>query len=1059
MQIGHFFTDRPVYATVLSIFVIIVGLLAYFGLPVAQYPEVAPPTISVSATYPGASSEVLANTVAAPLEQEINGVEGMLYMYSQSTSNGQMTLTLTFEVGTDLDQAQVLVQNRVAIAEPRLPEAVRRQGIVTRKVSPDIMMVVHMLSPDSSRDQIYITNYALLQVRDQLARIPGVGDIQVFGAREYAMRVWLDPDKVSSIGMTPEEVVAALRAQNVQVAGGALGAPPLDTNRAFQTSIMLQGRLSEPSEFGNIIVRQGEDGRYTRLSDVARVELGANDYSSNSYLNGQTAVALVMSQRPGANALQTAAQILSTMEDLSQDFPSGLAFDVAYNPTQFIQQSVDAVFQTIIEAVLLVIIVIILFLQTWRAAIIPILTIPISLIGTFAVMSALGFSLNNLTLFGLVLAIGIVVDDAIVVVENVERNLRSGCSPKAAVKRTMTEVGGALVSTTLVLFAVFVPAAFLEGITGQFYRQFAVTIATATAISLFNSFTLSPALSAILLKRQQEGLVQRSHLGRFIGRFFGRFNASFETANGGYSSLVRSMTAHPWLCMAIYAGMIALAAFMFTRVPSGFVPQQDQGYLIVAYQLPPGASLSRTDSVIGRGETIISGVEGAEYAVSFAGFSGATRTIASNAGVTFVGLSRFNKRNRSAGEIQRELQGKLGGGLEEAFTIVLSPPPIPGLGTAGGFRMMVQDRSGQGSSALEAATQSLVAAANQNPNLVGMFSPFEARTPQVFADVDRTRAEILQVPVQNVFSALEVYLGSVYVNDFNLFGRTYRVTAQADSQFRNDLTDITHLRTRSSDGAIVPLGSLVTFKDVIGPDRYPRYNLFPAAEINGNGAPGVSSGEALAVMAGLADEILPQGFDFEWTELAYQQSQQGNTAVFVFALSVLFVFLVLAANYESWAIPLAVILIVPMCLLSAISGIWLRGMDNNILSQIGFVVLISLAAKNAILIVEFAKQREEQGANYVDAAVEAASLRLRPIIMTSLAFILGVIPLMLASGAGAEMRQALGTSVFFGMLGVTVFGLLFTPVFYVLIRMLFGAYADKAEEEDEGCPDDMTESA
>lgn len=1041
MKFPHFFIDRPIFAAVLSIFLLIVGVIAYVSLPVAQYPEVVPPTVVVSAQYPGASAEVIADTVATPLEQEINGVENMLYMYSQSSNDGRMSLTVTFALGTDLDQAQVLVQNRVSVAEPRLPEEVRRIGVTTRKNSPDLLMVVHMISPDDSFDQLYISNYATLQVRDVLARLDGVGDIQMFGARDYSMRVWLDPDRISSFEMTASDVVEAIRQQNVQVAGGALGQPPVVDARAFQTNLQLLGRLTDPEQFEDIVVRTAPDGRFLRLRDVARVELGARDYVTNSYLDGKSAVVLAISQRPGSNALATAESIQAAMAELARDFPPGLEHRIIYNPTEFIAESIDELIITIFEAVFLVVLVVLLFLQTWRASIIPIIAIPVSLIGTFAVMAAFGFSVNNLTLFGLVLAVGIVVDDAIVVVENVERNLRDGLSPREAARKTMTEVGGALLAIGLVLSAVFIPAAFIPGISGEFYRQFALTIAVATIISTFNSLTLSPALSALLLKPHEDG-DRRGGVARVLGApfrwFFNAFNRGFELLAAGYARLVGVVNRGAVAMLVIYVGLIGLTVWGFTRVPTGFIPQQDQGYLITAIQLPDGAALGRTDAIIAEAERIILDTPGIAHTATFSGFSGATRTNASNAGAIFAVMDAFEDRSAAGldgNAILADMRQRLGA-IQGAFIAVFPPPPVQGIGTAGGFRMMLQDRRGRGLEVLQQATNDMVAAANAEPGLVGVYSTFRSSTPQLYVDVDRTKAQILDVPMENLFQTLEIYLGSAYVNDFNLFGRTYRVTAQADAAHRLDPEDISRLRTRSESGAIVPLGSVVTFRDISAPDRVPRYNIYPAAEIDGGSLPGVSSGDAIASMERLAAEILPDGVAFEWTDLAYQQIQAGDTVFFIFPLAVLFVFLVLAAQYESWSLPFAIVLIVPMCLLSAIGGVALRGMDNNILTQIGFIVLIGLASKNAILIVEFARQLEAQGRNRFDAAVEACRLRLRPILMTSFAFILGVVPLLLASGAGAEMRQALGTTVFYGMLGVTFFGLIFTPAFYVLIRGL-----------------------
>lgn len=1040
MKLPHFFIDRPIFATVLSVFVTLIGGVAYLGLPVAQYPEIAPPTIEVRASYPGASAEVVANTVATPLEQEINGVENMLYMTSQATADGNLALTVTFKLGTDLDTAQVLVQNRVAIAEPRLPEDVRRIGVTVRKNSPDMLMVIHLSSPDGSRDQLYISNYATLQVRDVLARLDGVGDVRVFGARDYSMRVWLDPEKIAARNLTAGDVVAALRAQNVQVASGVLDQPPVPSQGAFQLNVETLGRLVDRRQFEQIIVKSDPDGRVTRIKDVARVELGALDYTTNGYLDERPAVPLLLFQRPGSNALATADRILATMKELSKSFPPGLTYDVVYNPTEFIAQSVHEVMTTIWEAAALVVVVVILFLQTWRASIVPIVAIPVSLIGTFAVLAAFGFSLNNLSLFGLVLAIGIVVDDAIVVVENVERNIREGMTPRDAAHETMDEVGGALVAIALTLSAVFIPAAFIPGISGEFFRQFAVTIAAATLISLFVSLTLSPALCALLLKPHRADAERpRRLLLRPVRAFFGAFNRGFEGVSHGYAGLTRRLIRISAVVLVVYAGLVGLTAWQFSRAPTGFIPEQDQGYLINVVQLPPGASLARTDEAVRKATKIILETPGVIHAVPFAGFDGATFTNAPNAGAIFAPLAPFEERvakGLSADKILADLRRRLSA-VEEALIITIPPPPVRGIGTAGGFKMMVQDRRGRGLEALEAATQDLVAAANRTPGVAGAFSLFNTRTPKVYADIDRVRAEMLGVSPERVFEALQVYLGSIYVNDFNYLGRTYRVTAQADAPFRQDSRDIANLKTRNDNGQMVPIGSVAEFRDVVGPYRVARYNLYPAAELQGGTAPGASTGETLAAMERLAAERLPDGFGFEWTELALQEKLVGNTGILVFAAAVVFVFLVLAAQYESWALPLAVILIVPMCLLAAVTGLRLRGMDVNILAQIGFVVLVGLAAKNAILIVEFARQGEAEGASRFAAAIEAARTRLRPILMTSFAFILGVLPLAIATGAGAEMRQSLGTAVFFGMLGVTFFGLVFTPVFYVVVRGVF----------------------
>jgi len=1037
---AHFFIDRPIFAAVISILVIIVGSLAYVALPIEQYPQVAPPTIQVTASYPGANAEVVADTVATPLEQEINGIENMLYMLSQSTGDGRMALTITFELGTDLDEAQVLVQNRVAIAEPRLPEPVRRLGLTTRKNSPDLMMVVNLYSPDNTYDQLYIANYAVLQIRDILARIDGVGDIMLFGASEYSMRIWLDPDRIAELGLTAGDVLRALRAQNIQVASGILNQPPVPQQNSFEISVQTQGRLTAPEQFENIVVKAGEDGRIVRLRDIGRAEIGAASYVTRGYLGDKPAIALPIFQRPGSNALETADEVIRTMETLARDFPPGMAYEIVYNPTEFVAQSIDAVVFTIFEAVLLVVIVILLFLQTWRAAIIPILAIPVSLIGTFAVMQAFGFSLNTLSLFGLVLAIGIVVDDAIVVVENMERNIRSGLQPRDAARRTMDEVGGALIATSLVLVAVFLPTLFIEGISGQFYRQFGITIAVATLLSTLVSLTLSPAMAAILMRPHENDPCNTpaSFWRAPVKYFFCRFNQGLDWISGRYGWLVGRLVRGVALVLVVYAGLMALTAWQFQQVPTGFIPPQDQGYFIVSIQLPPGASLARTDAVVQQATDKLLELDGVVNAVAFAGFSGATFTNASNAAAIFPVLEEFAAREAKGltyDSILNEMRQAMGA-IDEAFIVVIPPPPVRGIGNAGGFRMMVQDRRGRGLDVLEQAVWALAGAANQDPAIASAFSFFETSTPQLYLDISRERAERLGVPVASVFEALEVYLGSAFVNDFNFLGRTFRVTAQADAPHRLTPDDVTRIRVRNDNGEMVPIGSVATFQDIAGPARVPRYNLYPAAALIGDSAPGRSSGEALAAMERLAAQALPDGIGYEWTEIAFQQKQAGNTAIVAFILAVVFVFLLLAAQYESWTLPLAIVLITPMCLLSAITGVWLAGMDNNILTQIGFVVLIGLASKNAILIVEFAKQQEDAGLNRWDAAVAAARLRLRPILMTSFAFILGVVPLVIATGAAAEMRQALGVAVFSGMLGVTFFGLLFTPVFYVLCRKL-----------------------
>lgn len=1047
---AQFFISRPIFAAVLSIVILIVGALAYFTLPISQYPDVVPPTVVVSTAYPGANPTVIADTVATPIEQEINGVEDMLYMTSQTTTDGRLTLTVTFKLGTDLDKAQVLVQNRVAIAEARLPEEVRRIGITTEKSSPDLLLVVHLLSPDNSLDQLYISNYAFLQVRDILRRLDGVGAVNVFGAREFSMRIWLDPGKLAALNLTAGEVVQALREQNVQVAAGVIAQQPTATPAAFQLSVSTLGRLTEEDQFRDIVVKTGEGGQIVRLKDVADVRLGALDYSVNSYVQFQkderkSAVALVVQQRPGSNALATATAVRETMNRLSKDFPKGLAFRVIYDPTVFVQESIDSVTDTVFEAVVLVVLVVMLFLQSWRASLIPLLAIPVSLIGTFGVMSLLGFSLNNLTLFGLVLAIGIVVDDAIVVVENIERHIQEGMAPLAATRRAMSEVSGAVVAVGLVLAAVFVPTAFLGGISGQFYRQFALTIAVSTLISVFVSLTLSPALGAVLIKDHHAPKDWFAKLwDRLFGWLFRAFNKAFDKAAPAYGRSVGRLVRRNGLALVLYGGLIGVTVWLFQATPVGFIPQLDQGYAIIAVQLPDSASLTRTDEVMRQVSEIALSVPGVERTVSFVGFSGATRANATNAGAMFPGFYPFEQRiksGRSGPVIINELRAKLSV-IKDAYVVVIPPPPVQGLGTGGGFKLQVQDRQNLGPVALQDATDRLVQAAWAEPGLVQVFSTFRASTPQLYAEVDRAKAKMLDVPLSNVFDSLQINLGSVFVNEINLFGRTFRVTAQAAPEFRDDPADIAGFKTRNRRGGAVPLGSVMDIRQTTGPDRVIRYNLFPAADINGDTARGFSSGQSLATMERLAKENLPQGFTFEWTDLAYQQQLAGNAALYIFPLCVLFVYLTLAAQYESWSLPMAIILIVPMCLMCGVGGVWLRGQDNNILTQIGFIVLVGLACKNAILIVEFAKQLQDAGKNRFDAAIEACQLRLRPILMTSFAFILGVLPLVRAQGAGAEMRQSLGTAVFFGMLGVTFFGLFLTPVFYVVIQ----GFVEKKEQ-------------
>src|ERR1700720_167453 len=1035
MRISHFFIDRPIFAAVVSIVFVILGGVSFARLPIAQYPEIAPPVINVTGQYPGASADVVAATVATPIEQQINGVENMLYMSSNSTADGKFSIQVSFDLGTNLDIAQVQVQNRVAIAQPRLPADVRNIGVTVTKASPDLMMVVHLYSPDKSRDALFMTNYATLEVTDPLTRVDGVGSVTVFGSRDYSMRIWLDPDRMQSLGLTATDVTSALQGQNIQVASGVLDQPPVAHQGAFQIAVQTLGRLANPEDFGSIVVKE-TPGAVVRLKDVADVKLQALDYSLNSYLDHDFAVALAVFQRPGSNALATADGVNELMARLSKRFPAGLKYDIVYNPTQFIRQSVDAVIDTIFEAIVLVVLVVILFLQTWRAAIIPLVAIPVSLIGTFFFMAAFGFTLNNLSLFGLVLAIGIVVDDAIVVVENVERNIAAGLPPREAARKSMDEVGSALVAIALVLCAVFVPSVFITGISGQFYRQFALTIAGATIISLIVSLTLSPAMCALLLKPHRES--QHDYWwARPIHRFFDYFNRAFDRMGLAITWLASRTVRRAALMVAVYVVIIGVGLNAFRTTPTGFIPQVDRGYIIVVVQLPPGASLARTDVVQQRALDIAMQVPGVVHAANIVGFSGATFTNAPNAGALFLVLDDFEKRGRdprqSAAAIQAQLFRRLSS-IQGAFIIPGLPPPVMGIGTAGGFRLMIEDRAGQGSEVLRAATESLVTRAAQTPGIAATFSLFETSTPQVYLNIDRTKAQLLGINVQDVFNALQIYIGSSYVNDFNLFGRTFRVTAQADSPYRIDAKDVLGIRVRNSSGGIVPLGSFTTVRDIAGPYRVPRYNLYPAAELDGAAAPGYSQSEAIAAMEKLANEALPEGFGYEWTTLAFQQLRAGSTAMFAFVLAVVFVFLVLAAQFESLTLPLAVIMIVPMCLIASIVGVVMRGQDNNILTQVGFVVLIGLAAKNAILIIEFAKQLEDRGRDRWAAAVEAARLRLRPILMTSFAFVFGVMPLVWTVGAGAELRQTLGTAVFSGMIGVTLFGLIFTPAFYVVCR-------------------------
>ncbi|RXZ65723.1 efflux RND transporter permease subunit [Pelagerythrobacter rhizovicinus] len=1037
MRLSRFFIDRPIFAGVIAVIITLIGAISYFFLPVSQYPEVVPPTVTVTATYPGASAETVAETVANPIEQEINGVDGMLYLSSQSTGDGRVTITVTFEQGTDLDEAQVLVQNRVAIAEPRLPEEVQRLGIVTRKTTPDFLLIVNLISPDGSLSREYMSNYAQTRIKDRLARIEGVGDVQLFGSRELAMRIWIDPGRAAALNLTAGDIVSALRAQNVQVAAGVLGQQP-SPDSAFQLNVETQGRFTDPAQFGNVVIRTDADGRQVRINDVARVEIGAQDYSTSAFLNDSESVIIPVLQEPGSNALASAEVVKATMDELAADFPAGLEYRIVYNPTEFIQQSVDAVVTTLLEAVVLVVLVIVVFLQKWRASLIPVLAIPVSLIGTFAVLAALGYSLNNLSLFGLVLAIGIVVDDAIVVVENVERNLEAGMSPLQAARTSMDEVGAALVAIVLVLCAVFVPTLFIGGLSGAFYQQFAVTISAATVISLIVSLTLSPALSALLLRPHQHA-PEGARWRRMVERAGDAFNRAFDRFSDSYGRWTARLVAMPRRMMAAYAGLIALTGAALWMTPTGFVPQQDQAYFLTVVQLPAGSATSRTEAVMKQVADRVLPIDGIDGVVMLSGFDGTSETQSASSAAAYWVLDDFDERadkGQTVDALIAEAQ-KATADINEARLMIVKPPVIRGIGSAGGFRMMVQDKNGQGYRELERIAQEVIAQANQQEGLAGVYTFFETGTPRVRAEIDRDKAQILGVSPSDIFNTLQVYLGSAFINDFNLLGRTYRVTAQADAQFRDNPADIANLHMRSANGSMVPIGSVATLSDTTGPYRVTRYNLAPAVAIDGDTAPGFSTGQSLETMEAVAGEALSRGYDFEWTGIAYQQKFAGNTAALVFVLAVLLVFLVLAAQYESLVMPLSIILIVPMCLLAAMIGVNLRGMDNNVLTQIGLVVLIALAAKNAILIVEFARQGEEQhGLSPAQAAVEAAKTRLRPILMTSFAFILGSVPLVIATGAGAELRQALGTAVCFGMLGVTGFGLIFTPTFYVVCRAL-----------------------
>ncbi len=1038
MNFSKFFISRPIFAAVLSLLILIAGAISLFQLPISEYPEVVPPTVVVRANFPGANPKVIGETVAAPLEQAITGVENMLYMSSQSTADGKLTLTITFALGTDLDNAQVQVQNRVTRTQPKLPEEVTRIGITVDKASPDLTMVVHLTSPDQRYDMLYLSNYAILNIKDELARLGGVGDVQLFGMGDYSLRVWLDPNKTASRNLTATDVVNAIREQNRQVAAGALGAQPAPTDTSFQLSVNTQGRLVTEEEFENIVIRAGDNGEITRLKDIARVELGSSQYALRSLIDNQPAVAIPIFQRPGSNAIDISNDVRSKMAELKKSFPEGMGYRIAYDPTIFVRGSIEAVVHTLFEALILVVLVVILFLQTWRASIIPLVAVPVSLIGTFAVMHLFGFSLNALSLFGLVLAIGIVVDDAIVVVENVERNIELGLAPFPATEKAMSEVTGPIIATALVLCAVFIPAAFISGLTGQFYKQFALTIAISTVISAFNSLTLSPALAAVLLRGHD---APKDRFSKFLDKIFGGwlfrpFNRFFEKASHGYVGTVRRVIRGSGIALFVYAGLMVLTFFGFAHTPTGFVPAQDKQYLVAFAQLPDAASLDRTENVIKKMSDIALKQPGVESAIAFPGLSINGFTNSPNSGIVFVTLKPFDERkdaSMSAGAIAGALNGKYAG-IEEAYMAIFPPPPVQGLGTIGGFRLQIEDRGNLGYDELYKEVQNIITKSHGVPELFGLFTSYTVNVPQVDAAIDREKAKTHGVAISDIFDTLQVYLGSLYANDFNRFGRTYQVNVQAEQQFRQDSDQIGQLKVRNNKGEMIPLATFIKVSDTSGPDRVMHYNGFITAEINGNAAPGYSSGQAQAAIEKLLKDELPNGMTYEWTDLTYQQILSGNTALFVFPLCVLLAFLVLAAQYESWSLPLAVILIVPMTLLSAITGVIISGGDNNIFTQIGLIVLVGLACKNAILIVEFAKDKQQEGLDPLAAVLEACRLRLRPILMTSFAFIMGVVPLVLSSGAGAEMRHAMGVAVFSGMIGVTFFGLLLTPVFYVLIR-------------------------
>ncbi|MBN5385891.1 multidrug efflux RND transporter permease subunit SdeB [Serratia ureilytica] len=1037
MDFSRFFIDRPIFAAVLSILIFVAGVIAIPLLPISEYPDVVPPSVQVRAEYPGANPKEIAETVATPLEEAINGVENMMYMKSVAGSDGVLVTTVTFRPGTDPDQAQVQVQNRVAQAEARLPEDVRRQGITTQKQSPALTLVVHLVSPSGKYDSLYLRNYATLKVKDELARLPGVGQVQIFGAGEYAMRIWLDPNKVAARGLTASDVVSAMQEQNVQVSAGQLGAEPMPTRSDYLLSINAQGRLQTEEEFGNIILKSGDNGEIVRLRDVARIEMGSGSYALRAQLNNKDAVGIGIFQSPGANAIELSDAVRGKMAELATRFPDGMSWKSPYDPTVFVRDSIRAVVDTLLEAVILVVLVVILFLQTWRASIIPLLAVPISVVGTFAALYLLGFSLNTLSLFGLVLAIGIVVDDAIVVVENVERNIEEGLSPLAAAHQAMREVSGPIIAIAVVLCAVFVPMAFLSGVTGQFYKQFAVTIAISTVISAINSLTLSPALAARLLKPHGAPKDLPSRLiDRLFGWLFRPFNRFFASGSQRYQHGVSRVLGRRGAVFVVYLLLLVAAGVMFKTVPGGFIPTQDKLYLIGGVKMPEGASLERTDAVIRKMSAIGLSVDGVTDAVAFPGLNALQFTNTPNTGTVFFALESLSTRTRTAAQINAEINTRISQ-IQEGFAFSIMPPPILGIGQGSGYSLYVQDRGGLGYGALQTAINTMSGAIMQTPGMGFPISSYQANVPQLDAKIDRDKAKAQGVPLNALFSTLQTYLGSSYINDFNRYGRTWKVMAQADGQFRDSVEDIANLRTRNDKGEMVPIGSMVSIGTTYGPDPVIRYNGFPAADLIGDADPRVlSSTQAMSALTQMAGKLLPNGMNIQWTDLSYQQSTQGNAALVVFPVAVLLAFLALAALYESWTLPLAVILIVPMTMLSALFGVWLTGGDNNVFVQVGLVVLMGLACKNAILIVEFARELEMQGKGIVEAALEACRLRLRPIVMTSIAFIAGTIPLILGHGAGAEVRGVTGITVFSGMLGVTLFGLFLTPVFYVTLRRL-----------------------